>query len=587
MKRTAELLFILPIVAAAGCASSVQRYPLAEPLWLDKDANHVPEKPSEYYSGLMADGADMLAFYPLSRMWTFPLPEDARNTNSLDEVPNSTWFQNRIGLQDITPEEAHYGACGGEKPLDPKAGKWTVWAAKPNGANPGFFIKASDGRRYLLKFDGPLAPPRATAADVIGSKIYWTAGFHTPCNQIVYFDEDIFEIDPEATAENEYGEKEPIKPEDIDKTLSKAFRLKDGRLRASASQFVPGRPIGPFTYQGTRSDDPNDIIPHQHRRELRGSYVFAAWINHFDSREQNTLDVWSKDGEREFIRHFIIDWGDSFGSRWPVDGISRRLGLSYYLDFEHVFVDMITLGLLPRRWNDAVVNDQELWGYYDIDIFNPYDYRPGYPNPAFDARQPRDLMWAIRILARFTPEHIEAIVKAGKLPDPRQEKELIRLIIGRQKKLIESVVTRYSPLTNFKLARRDPDSKRQSLCFEDIAMQFGVASSTVSIYKMRFMGGEQLDEELGWLQFKPDADHPSRSCIALPIGHRRPADLVDANTPDDHPLRYGVMRIFVHQTKSVLPTSETRVHMYDLGPEKGFRIVGIERPTTPNQQDLN
>lgn len=570
----------------AGCASEVRRFPLAEPLWVDQDVNHVPEEPAEYYSGLMADGADMLAFYPLSEMWTFPTSEHARNVNALDEVPNSSWFTNRIGLFDVTPEEARLGACNGQPLLDGTKGPWIVTGAKPNGANPGFFIKAPNGERYLLKFDGPQQPPRATAADVIGSKIYWTAGYFTPCNQVVYFPEKIFEIGPEATAENEYGQKQPIRPEDVDKTLSKAFRLKDGRLRASASQFVPGRPLGPFTYQGTRDDDPNDIVPHQHRRELRGSYVFAAWINHFDSREQNTLDVWTKADEREFIRHFIIDWGDSFGSRWPFDQISRRLGLSYYFDFQHVFVDLVTLGFIPRPWNRATLSGEEIFGYYDDEPFDPVEYRPGYPNPAFDNRTPQDLMWGARILARFTPEHIEEIIEAGKLPDPRQQKELYRVLRGRQRALIESIVTKYSPLTNFSLARRDESSPQQSLCFEDIALQHGVVSSTVATYKMRLMGGREGKDELGWLQYRPDPDHPHRSCVLMPIGHRRPADLVDATAPDDDPLRYGVMRIFVHQSLSVLPTSETRVHMYDLGPKRGFRIVGIERPSTAVKPDV-
>jgi len=46
--------------------------------------------------------------------------------------------------------------------------------------------------------------------------------------------------------------------------------------------------VGPFSYRETRSDDPNDTIPHQDRRVLRGLGVFAAWLNHHDTRSINT-----------------------------------------------------------------------------------------------------------------------------------------------------------------------------------------------------------------------------------------------------------------------------------------------------------
>ena len=68
-------------------------------------------------------------------------------------------------------------------------------------------------------------------------------------------------------------------------------RLADGRVRVTASRYLAGRPIGPFRYYGTRTDDPNDVIPHENRRELRGLRLFAAWTNHDDTRAHNTQDV--------------------------------------------------------------------------------------------------------------------------------------------------------------------------------------------------------------------------------------------------------------------------------------------------------
>ena len=121
----------------------------------------------------------------------------------------------------------------------------------------------------------------------------------------------------------------------------------------------------------------------------------------------------------------------------------------------------------------------------------------------------------------------------------------------------------------------------QSLCFEDLAIKHAVVDHAQVVYKMRFMGGADLTTRLGWHQFAPDDEHPERACIVLPIGYRRPSDLVTPNTPADDPLRYGVLKIFVHQAFTFLPASEIDVHFYDRGPEQGYVLVGIDRPEKP------
>ena len=42
---------------------------------------------------------------------------------------------------------------------------------------------------------------------------------------------------------------------------------------------------------GAACDDPNDIVPHEHRRDLRGLFVFAAWLNMAGFRAVSTQDV--------------------------------------------------------------------------------------------------------------------------------------------------------------------------------------------------------------------------------------------------------------------------------------------------------
>jgi hypothetical protein len=90
-------------------------------------------------------------------------------------------------------------------------------------------------------------------------------------------------------------------------------------------------------------------------------------------------------------------------------------------------------------------------------------------------------------------------------------------------------------------------------------VKFGVVDPTEVVYKMRMMGGPALDNRLGWHQFAPDEGHPQRACVVLPVGFKRPSDLVPADAPDDHPLRYGVLRIYVHQAFTFLPASRRSI----------------------------
>ena len=71
-----------------------------------------------------------------------------------------------------------------------------------------------------------------TSADVVVSKLYYAAGYFTPCNEVNFFHRSILRIDPKARSENEAGEKVPMSQKDLDKIFKKAMRLPDGRYRA-------------------------------------------------------------------------------------------------------------------------------------------------------------------------------------------------------------------------------------------------------------------------------------------------------------------------------------------------------------------
>ena len=89
--------------------------------------------------------------------------------------------------------------------------------------------------------------------------------------------------------------------------------------------MVPGKILGNFRYSGTRPDDPNDLVPHEHRRELRALRVFGAWTNLTDWKAANTLDARATSNGRTVVKHYLQDVGSTFG----LNNDLHELDLSY------------------------------------------------------------------------------------------------------------------------------------------------------------------------------------------------------------------------------------------------------------------
>src|SRR6185503_17175376 len=116
------------------------------------------------------------------------------------------------------------------------------------------------------------------SVEEISTKIFHAIGYHVPDDFIVSFNESQLDVAPVAKITTETGSKRPIDKADVGRWLKNAPRMANGSIRAIASLYVPGKVVGQYRYTGTRSDDPNDIYPHERRRELRGLRVFAAWL---------------------------------------------------------------------------------------------------------------------------------------------------------------------------------------------------------------------------------------------------------------------------------------------------------------------
>jgi len=571
---------------ALGCGGGVRRFPLREPLWKDNDTtpymakckpdpkpdpkdppNHQICMPEEYESGFLWDGADNIAFRPLAKFFAVDPAGEAANVNAMDEVADSSWFTNRIGKAPMTPEEVVRGPCG-DKVLDPTGsadGSWLVDMGKPNGANPGFRVKVEGVGKFMLKADPTDQPERATGATSIAVRLYHAAGWFAPCDSVVYVRPSLLKLKPGLKVTDNSGITKAFDQAALDKVLKFASTSsRDGAVRMVASRWLPGRAIGPFRYEKTRDDDPNDAIPHEDRRDLRGARVIAAWMNHFDSREQNTMDTWMSENPKDptsspgHIQHWYIDLGDCFGSEWALDGISRRLGHAYYLDFGYVAEDFVTFGVIERPWDRAHRSDDaKIFGYFNSQDFEPQKWRGGYPNPAFGRMSEHDGAWAARLIARFGPEHVEAAIRAGDYTDPRHTEFLVKHMLIRQQAILKHYFRKLSPIADVRASGAE-------LCGVDLARRTNAYPPSAFAYGAKLYAGEALTPRPG-VSARPSAD--GSVCVTLP----HVAD--DGGVADDAAARYVIVDIQNGQA-----TGPLRAHLYDLGPRRGYRLVGIERP---------
>jgi len=572
MTRWTPLLFVL---ALGGCAAADRAFPLRDPMTVDtdlrpvtlacrpsptpKDPRNISCAPDVYVSPLIWDGTDNMLFRPLSEMVGVVHHGEAVNVNSLDEVPDSSWFTNRP--RSLTIADLERGACSPALMLDPEGsadGSWLIDHGKTDGSSPGFRVNIAGKGKYLFKGEPANQPEHPSAASVIGAAVYETAGFNTSCEQIVYFRPSLLKLAPGLKHKGNFGADEPFDQKVVDKILADSPH-RAGLVRMQASAWLPGYLLGPFSYTGTRPDDPNDIIPHDDRRELRGGRILAAWLDHFDAREQNSMDSWmtesragkgKPDASPGHVVHYYLDTSDCLGSEWDWEEISRRLGYSYVADWGDIARDLFTLGIPTRPWDRVRrVPGMEIFAFFDVKDFEPDHWKNEYPNAAFSRMTERDGAWMARILARFTPEMVETLSRMGKFSDPRKTVYLANVLQGRLDRILARYLTRLSPLADVHVAGTD------RLCAEDLAETRQLRLATEFRYDVRFSSGAP-EQQL------PVTRPPEGGiCVTLPHvaadGAERPVRVTIAD---------GVA------------SGALVAQLYDLGPARGYRLAGLERP---------
>jgi hypothetical protein len=448
--KSSAVLITAGLLSLAGAGAETlgarKKFYSDDPIWQTPRPVAVthaqPRKLSEYYDFLNN------TFFPAGERVHHTgifLPSQAINT--VDEVPDSAWYTNRHAVRAMSVAELKAGPGDSHPPAD---GSWTVIAAKNEGITPGFRIRDTAGRQYMLKFDPMSNPELASAADVITSKFFYALGYNVPENYVVYFDRSRIAIDRNSFLKDPAGHKRAIYDTDVDEMLAKTPRGADGKYRALASLVIAGKPMGPFEYHGTRGDDPNDLVEHEHRRDLRALRTLCAWLGHDDSKSLNTLDVLTEEDGTPFFKHYLIDFGASLGSASFMAN-SPRDGNVYLFDWKSSAAQFFTLGMYAPKWQHAKYPKLPAAGRFEYEVFDPATWVGDYPSTAFRNENPADRRWAARKILAFTDDQIRAIVSTGRYSDPAAAEWVSRCLIERRKKIVDAFLRGTAGLDRFEV----------------------------------------------------------------------------------------------------------------------------------------
>jgi hypothetical protein len=568
MKRKLRLsLIVFFIVTISGCVS-YREY--RAPRVLPDDTRDIPE-PKYQKINYGHDAYNKIVTHTLDQ--TFDVcrqmrhilnkPKQAMNVDAFEEVIESSWFTNRNARKHMSLEAIARGPNTGSGP--DTSSPWKIIQAKVEGITPGFQIEDSLGNRYLIKFDPIGYSELVTGAEVVCTKIFYAAGYNVPENYITYFDPSLLRIGDNVEFVDEYGRMRMMVPQDIEAILKKIEHLPDDRYRALASKYLEGKILGGFRYKGTRKDDPNDIVPHEFRRELRGLYVLCAWLKHFDTKGGNNLDVYVDENGKRFVKHYLIDFGATLGSA-TTGPQSRHKGHEYDFDLPAVVLNLMSFGVHVRDWEKLGDVQYPSIGRFDSHDFNPRWSRPNYPNPAFDNCTNLDGYWGAKLVMSFTDEQLEKIVEQGQYSNPDASAYLVKILKERRDITGRFWYSRVNPLDKFKVIETSPGN--QELIFSDLGVEGNLWTEDQSRY--------QYDFSLNNIELKRSFNIDNKKSISL----KKLEKMVDQNQKLNRPVSaedQWVISLKVKRDHEEKWSKWTKVYL-SRDPVSGeFTLLGIRR----------
>lgn len=475
-------LACLAVLAGCGASAAIPgvRYANEPPVEVVNDRRDVTEPPKPLAYERYLDNFDGSFHRLVTHKLELERPERARGVNAMDEVPDSTWFTNRLGVRDIPPEHLIEipGSVGTPEAHTP----WTILSSKVGGLSVGFIIEDARGEKFLLKFDPKGFPEAETAAQVIIGRLLWALGYNVTDDYVVRIRKDDLVLAPDAKVKDPSGASFPLDERELAARLARVDVGRDGTMRALASRYLDGKPLGGHPAEGVRADDPNDLIPHQLRRDLRGTAAIFAWLDSVDLHLGNTLDMYvadPADPDHHYVKHYFIDFGIGLGFG-ATKNHNLRYGYEYEVDWRAMARTLVSFGLVQRAWEDRTKPPYRGVGMLDVDKYDPGSWKPlSQMYTPVRVADRFDKFWGAKLVMKLSRDHIRAAVAAAKLSDPRAAAWLANALVARQRKTARYWFARVAPLDA-------PTIEGGRLCFDDLALAYGFARARDTRYRVTY-----------------------------------------------------------------------------------------------------
>jgi hypothetical protein len=411
-------------------------------------------------------------------------------------------------------------------------------------------VEDSRGDVWFLSFDAKGHARAATGAIAVATRIFWALGYFQSEAYLTSLKPDDLTVSEKAVIRTP-GHRRPMNMDDVERVLERSERSADGTYRVLAARSVPGRVLGGFRYHSTRPDDPNDVVPHEHRRELRALKVFAAWTNLVDMKAGNTLDTVVEHNGRQIVRHYLQDVGSTFGT----GAIAPREwdeGWEHLFEGDPIWKRLVTFGFYLRPWQTVPYEDVPEIGRFEGDEFDPEQWRSRVPAPPLVYARDDDTFWAALRVAAFTDDMIRAVTATGEYKDPKAATLLADVLIKRRNAIARTYLPKINPLVGFALAD-------DALTFENAATKHSVAKPPTGGYRGAWF---RFDNTTGQTAALGSATESRTERLAAPPGLSGAGEFVKIEVSADDPAH---------------PAWKQPVQVYFRRLPTGWKLVGLDR----------